>query len=63
MENKKAWEIINKEDVPDGEEQLNVSRFLESKETAYLEPDWLPAVTVRFQESIVMRVLPLSSMM
>jgi hypothetical protein len=45
------------------EEQLNVNGFLKSKETVYFELDWLPAVTVKFLELILMRVLPLSSMM
>jgi hypothetical protein len=64
MENKKVWEIIKTRKMFQmEEEQLNVSGFLISKETAYFELDWLLAVTVRFQELILMRVLPLSSMM
>jgi hypothetical protein len=33
------------------------------RDTAYFELDWFPAVIVKFLESILMRVLLLSSMM
>ena len=45
------------------EEQLSERGSLKSKETAYFELDWLPAVIVKFQELILKRGLPLSSMM
>ena len=46
--------------LPKEEEQLYVSEFLKLRGTEYFELDWLPAVTVEFQKTISMRVLPLS---
>jgi len=40
MDSKKVWEIINKEDVPEGGELSNASGFLKLKGMAYFEPDW-----------------------
>ena len=41
---------------PKEEEQLNISRFLKLRGTEYFELDWLPAVIVKFQELLSMRV-------
>jgi hypothetical protein len=60
MNDKKVWEIINKEDVPEGRELLSASGFLKLKGMASFELDWWPAVLAKFLGLISTKALPLS---
>jgi hypothetical protein len=63
MDDKKVWEIINKEDVPEGRRTIKCKWIFKIKGMAYFKLDWWPAVISEFQGLISTKVLPLSLMM
>jgi hypothetical protein len=60
MDAKKVWEIIDKEDVPEGRRTIKCKWIFRIKRNGSFELDWWPAIIVRFLGLTSTKVLPLS---